>query len=358
MGTARLCKGEEGWAQLEESLQLALDAGLEEHVARAWTNLASEAVQYWQFDLAKRYLDEGIGYAIEHDLDSWRVYMQGWQALWLVYQGRWDEAVELVLSLTSHPTLSPVSRIQALVALGRVRTRRGDPEVWMVLDEALHLATGTNEVQRLGPVRSARAEVFWLEGEKERALGEIRAVYDLALKKHHPRVSSELIYWCWKLGDLKELPEGVAQPFALQIEGKSQEAATAWLELGCSYEAARALSESADEATLKEALGIFENLGVRPMTQQVTKQLRDLGVRGIPRGPRSTTKTNPAGLTKRELEVLHLLAEGQRDKQIARSLNLSEKTVGHHVSSILAKLDKKSRAEAVHEARKLGILSN
>jgi DNA-binding NarL/FixJ family response regulator len=90
----------------------------------------------------------------------------------------------------------------------------------------------------------------------------------------------------------------------------------------------------------------------------VTKQLRDLGVRGIPRGPRSTTKTNPAGLTKRELEVLHLLAEGQRDKQIARSLNLSEKTVGHHVSSILAKLDKKSRAEAVHEARKLGILSN
>ena len=57
MGTARLCRGEEeGWAQLEESLKLALDAGLEEHVARAWTNLASEAVQYWQFDLAKSLL--------------------------------------------------------------------------------------------------------------------------------------------------------------------------------------------------------------------------------------------------------------------------------------------------------------
>jgi DNA-binding CsgD family transcriptional regulator len=213
-------------------------------------------------------------------------------------------------------------------------------------------------VQRLGPVRSARAEAFWLEDDSEQALQEIRAIYDLALHKRHPRVSSELIYWRWKLGDLKEIPEGVAPPFVLQIEGKYQEAAKAWQELHCPYEAARALSESDDETALKEALGMFETLGARPMVEYVTKRLRDLGIKGIPRGPRSTTKTNPAGLTKRELEVLHLLAESQRDKQIARNLHLSEKTVGHHVSSILAKLDKKSRAEAVNEARKLGILSN
>ena len=239
-------------------------------------------MQYWQFDLAKRYLNEGIGYATEHDLDSWRVYMEGWQAVWLVYQARWDEAVELVASLTRHPTLSPISRIQALVALGRVRTRRGDPEVWTVMDEVLHLATGTNEVQRLGPVRSARAEAFWLKEDNERALEEIHAVYDLALRKRHPEVSSELVYWRWKLNDLKELPKGGAQPFALQIEGKYQEAAQAWRELDCSYEAGRALSESNDETALKEALTIFENLGARPMAQWVSKRLRDLGVKGIP----------------------------------------------------------------------------
>jgi DNA-binding CsgD family transcriptional regulator len=359
MGTARLCKGEEeGWAQLEESLELALNAGLEEHIARAWTNLVSQAVQAWHFDLAKHYLEEGLGYATEHDLDSWRVYMQGWQSIWLVYQARWDEAVELVASLTRHPTLSPISRIQALLALGRVRTRRGDPEVWTVLDEALQLAIGTNEVQRLGPVRAARAEAFWLGGDTEGAVEEIHAVYDLTLHKRDPSVSSELAYWRWKLEDLKELPAGTLQPFALQIEGNYLEAAAAWKALNCPYEAARALSESDDETALKEALSIFESLGARPMAQWVSRRLRDLGVKGIPRGPRSTTKTNPAGLTTRELEVLHLLAEGQRDKQIARNLNLSEKTVGHHVSAILAKLDKKSRAEAVSEARKLAILPN
>jgi DNA-binding NarL/FixJ family response regulator len=53
---------------------------------------------------------------------------------------------------------------------------------------------------------------------------------------------------------------------------------------------------------------------------------------------------------------LHLLVQGQHNKQIARSLNLSERTVHHHVSAVLGKLGKASRAEAILEARKLGIL--
>lgn len=167
----------------------------------------------------------------------------------------------------------------------------------------------------------------------------------------------ELAYWRWKLGESNETPQGIALPFALQIEGQSLEAAEAWRGLDCPYEAARALSETEDEAALKEALKIFEQLGAHPMAQWVSRRLRELGIKGIPRGLRPATKTNPAGLTARELEVLYLLVQGQRDKEIARRLQLSGKTVGHHVSAILAKLGKKSRAEAAHEAQRLGILS-
>jgi DNA-binding NarL/FixJ family response regulator len=78
-------------------------------------------------------------------------------------------------------------------------------------------------------------------------------------------------------------------------------------------------------------------------------------VRGLPRGPRAATKENPAGLTAREVEVLALVGEGLRNAAIAERLFLSEKTVGHHVSAILRKLDVRTRGEASAEAHRLGI---
>ena len=58
----------------------------------------------------------------------------------------------------------------------------------------------------------------------------------------------------------------------------------------------------------------------------------------MPRGARASTRANVGGLTDREVEVLDLLDEGLRNAEIAERLHLSEKTVGHHVSAILAKL--------------------
>jgi DNA-binding NarL/FixJ family response regulator len=75
----------------------------------------------------------------------------------------------------------------------------------------------------------------------------------------------------------------------------------------------------------------------------------------VPRGPRPSTRENPAGLTARELEVLELVTEGLRNAEIAERLFLSEKTVGHHVSAILRKLDVRTRGQASAEARRLGI---
>jgi DNA-binding NarL/FixJ family response regulator len=75
-----------------------------------------------------------------------------------------------------------------------------------------------------------------------------------------------------------------------------------------------------------------------------------MGARGVPRGPRSSTKANAAGLTAREQEILQLVAEGLTNHDIARRLFLSDKTVGHHVSAILAKLGVPSRTQAARFA--------
>ena len=72
-------------------------------------------------------------------------------------------------------------------------------------------------------------------------------------------------------------------------------------------------------------------------------------------GPRPATRENPAGLTARQLDVLALLARGDRNADIAAKLFVSEKTVDHHVSAILRKLDVHTRGQAAAAATRLGI---
>jgi len=86
--------------------------------------------------------------------------------------------------------------------------------------------------------------------------------------------------------------------------------------------------------------------------QMLRKKMREQGVRGVPRGSRTSTLRNPLGLTRREAEILALLSEGLRNSAIAQRLFVSTKTVDHHVSAVLTKLGVRSRAEAVAMARK------
>nr|WP_306255062.1 LuxR C-terminal-related transcriptional regulator [Ornithinimicrobium cryptoxanthini] len=60
-------------------------------------------------------------------------------------------------------------------------------------------------------------------------------------------------------------------------------------------------------------------------------------------------------MTPRELEVLRLIAAGQRNSDIAETLVISHKTVGNHISSIFAKLHIRDRVHAVLRARQAGL---
>ena len=62
------------------------------------------------------------------------------------------------------------------------------------------------------------------------------------------------------------------------------------------------------------------------------------------------------GLSERELEVLHELAAGRSNKEIAAQLHVSPNTVKTHVARLFEKLGAKRRTEAIRRARELGIV--
>jgi DNA-binding CsgD family transcriptional regulator/tetratricopeptide (TPR) repeat protein len=348
---------EAGYEKLERSLELALEADLEEHVVRAYTNLSSTALAERRWEACESYAGHGIAYATERDLDSWRLYMLGTLAVAALEQGRWDEAAETAAEVVRSGRAAAIHRAPSLVVLGHVRARRGDPEIWPVLDEALALVEPIGELQRLAPLAVARAEAALLEGRPEVVADQTDAAYALALDRGSGYEIGELAWLRREAGIDDAVPEGIAEPYALMFAGAWEAAFEAWTALGSPYEAARALGRSDDEDHLRRALAELQGLGARPAAAQVSRRLRELGARGVQRGPRPSTRANPGGLTDRELEVLTLVSAGLKNAEIADRLFLSEKTVGHHVSAILRKLGARTRSEASAEAVRLGIPS-
>ena len=350
-----LADAPEAPAQLEQSLELALRAGFEDHAGRAYINLVWWPLLRRRYDLVDRYLEEGLEYCAERGLDLWRLFLIPCRARVELDRGRWAQAADSAsLALRDRRTW-PVPRVLALTVLALVRARRGDPDVWPLLDEALALAAPTGELQRIGPVAAARAEAAWLEARHDTVATETEGAIDLASRRRAPWAIGELACWRRRAGVAEVVQDAVAAPYAAELAGDWGRAAELWAGLGCAYDAALALADAADDDALRRALDELQRLGAQPAAAIVARRLRARGVRGLPRGPRATTRDNPAGLTAREIEVLELVGEGLRNADIAERLYLSEKTVGHHVSAILRKLDVRTRGEASAEAQRRGI---
>jgi DNA-binding CsgD family transcriptional regulator len=185
---------------------------------------------------------------------------------------------------------------------------------------------------------------------------EASFVLNMAKGHDDPWLQGEFAFWMWRGGAAIEMQEKIAAPYALQITGDWRAAAEAWKEVGCPYEQAMALVEG-DKSAQLIALEVFERLGAGPAAERLRQTLRATGVRGIPRGPRPSTKENPVGLTSRQMEVLALMTDGLANAEIADRLFISPKTVDHHVSAILAKLEARTRAEAVAVALQSNLIN-
>ncbi|MFL6049470.1 MAG: ATP-binding protein [Gaiellales bacterium] len=342
---------------LEQALGEARSRQLVSGIPRVLNNLAAGAVEHNVHDLANRSIEEGLAHCAEHDLDLWTLSLLGLKARSKLAQGHFEVAAEVASQLAEDMHDSPAPRFEGLQVLALVRARRGDPGVHPALDQAMAMDCPADEVDWAGPLAVTRAEIAWLEGRADQ-IDEITApAFALARATSSvPWVLGALAGWRRRAG-LTDRLRGPrpAEPWALELAGRHVAAVAAWDRLGRPYEAA--IAQGMGGRRLEDAHARLRDLGADAPAAIFARRLRQRGVRGISRGPRPSTRENPANLTARELEVLALLGDGLMNAQIAQRLHLSVRTVDHHVSSILRKLDVPSRAHASIEAMRLGISS-
>jgi DNA-binding CsgD family transcriptional regulator/tetratricopeptide (TPR) repeat protein len=334
-----------GEALLRDAFALADGRGHTEIAGRAASTLALGCLYHRRYDAAAERLQVALDYARANELPANEALLLGLWSRWHLDQGRWAEAERDARDMLGAGDQPGVSLCPALVTLGLLYARRGDPEATAVLDDAWERALHTGDLQRIAPTAAARAEHAWLADDLDGIVAAAAPGYELARQAGEPWSMGELGWWLCQAGERPDLPQ-VAEPFQLLCDGDWEAAAAAWEGRRLPYERALALAQAPDPEPLLEALMIVDALGATATGRVLRRRLREHGVRTIPRGPRPTTRENPAGLTARQQDVLALMAEGLTNREIADRLVVSVRTVDHHVSAVLQKLQVPTREAA------------
>jgi DNA-binding CsgD family transcriptional regulator/tetratricopeptide (TPR) repeat protein len=346
-----------GLERIRDGMRVAERHGFDQYYALGYSQIGSGYGELRRYDLAIPALRDGIEYCEAREFVSSKLYATAWLARCELETGEWEAAGRRADQLVRNPRCVGNTRLVALCALGWLRSRRGDPDVAPLLDEALELARSARHIQRLWPAAACRAEHAWIRGRLNGEVPVLEEALAMAEALSYQPAIEELSHWL-SIADGRPRcdadPAGVRTPFGLSAAGRWDLAADRWAELGCPFEAAFARLMVGDPDQVRAAHATFTELGAGPFRERASDRLRVLGVR-VPRGANRATRQNPHGLTDRELEVLAELASGDTNAAIGTRLHISTKTVGHHVSSILAKLDVSSRAEAAVVADRLGI---
>jgi DNA-binding CsgD family transcriptional regulator/tetratricopeptide (TPR) repeat protein len=373
---------DDGWTMLETAVERARRGGLEAQAARAYRMLGSCASVLVEYEHGEQWLRDGVDYAERVELWNHRHYMASHLAHVLWATGRWEEAQAVAAHALADGRGGVTTRVTALVVLGYLALGRGDDgAARAALEEARAIGERMGELQRLSPALWGLAELALRDGDIAGAIAACEtgraassAVEDAAYlfpflvtgTRAHLAAAGTSAARRWVddvAGELRHRSIPGSLPAIDHAEGlvalatgstgrarrSLEAAATAWAGLRRTWEgtaasldlaachlranrpgdAVRLATDARDAATRLPAPALVAR------ADDLSRAARTRGGEAEPWAP----------LTTREYEVARLIAAGQTNPAIARTLGVAPRTVSAHVEHILAKLGAERRAE-------------
>jgi DNA-binding CsgD family transcriptional regulator len=407
--------GDAGLAHLQEARRIAEEFGDSALLADVFAFLPQVLEANGRTGEALTVVLEGIAQGLLAHR-AYRAFLCAYAGFLCLKLGQWDEAERHLERALAIATMPSMAALHALVWRAKLEIDRGEvaaaarllaeaernfaqhhtPQFGAHFEARTALAIWQGRPEEAGA--AVRQGLEWVAGAEEQyvvrlllSLG-VRAQADRAERaraRGRPaevdaaaRDGAELLASLRRLAAAGSEPEtaahaAVGEAEATRLEGRSDPgrwaaAAAAWDQLEQPYPAAYARWRQAEallarrgpraEATaaLRQAYETAERLGAAPLRREVEGLAKRARI-GLEEPESAATapaarRLEPFGLTPREREVLALLAEGRTNPQIAADLFISVKTVGIHVSNILAKLGVTSRVEAAAVAHRGGLV--
>ena len=356
VGSAHLQLGLiEGRDELLEAIHIARAHDSHEAAMRGYYNLVEGCWRLGRFDEALDFVDQAEAYARDRELDVYSYMIDARRFRMMAMRGRWQEAVDGLHEMVDGRTDPGMIGRETLPVLARLMVRTADPDADELLAVATRHAERADVLEWVVPTGLAVIEHAWLTGRPEVAGNHPALLLERTDRVGMEWQRGELLRYLSRLGHQVPPFSRCPEPFAAGLRGDWETAAAGWEAIGDPYERALELAESCDEASTVESYRILESLGAVPATRLARRRLRELGITRSPRRLASDTRSNAAGLTARQVEILRLLTDGLTNAEIADLLVLSTRTVDHHVASVFHKLDVHTRRDAVAKAEALGL---
>ena len=328
------CEHAADWQRIEQWGQVVERwLATHEHVAVlgfCYACCAEMFVASGQWEMAEGMLAEGLGKMQEAGLRARCVHPAAKLAELRLLQGRIEEAEQLLAGFESLP--------ESTHALAMLHLARDEVALAAAVLHRRLNAVGEDNVLA-APFLALLVDVQLAQGDLERAELTARRLEGVAALSSLPRIEAMAAFARGRVAAAAGDPHAVrhleAAMAAFAAQQQSLDAARARFHL------ARTVPDpelAVGEA--RTALAEFERLGAPREADAAAAFLRERGVAG------RTGPKNLGLLSRREREVLGLLGEGLTNAEIAARLYISTKTAGNHVSSVLSKLNLRSRSEA------------
>jgi DNA-binding CsgD family transcriptional regulator len=398
---ATLGEGERGVELAREGLALALEKKLQEPAGEAYYQLATALLYTTDYGAAADAYESAFELCRDHDLTDVAQACAACLSVVVRLAGDWDRALSISAEVLDSDDAPPHVRMVAQEEAALITALRGDARrargplrraaafgrtqeifgievgaMWglaVVADLNGESHTALREVATLLERCAGKEEwhfalpaLRWVStfltarGEGERAAECHRLLATAATRDSSPKVLSALAHAGGEItfargdaaqaanqfGRAVELLQGIAAPY---------EQALSQLRWGAALAATGDRQAAADQVT--SAYRTARQLGAKPLAGRCVTGLAEMGEQVDQRlGRLAARSLEPAGLTRREKQVLRLLGAGSSNREIAAELFVSPRTVDMHVRNVFAKLGCTSRLAAARRGAELGLV--